>query len=81
MKPFHLDYLNIIEQSTFVNKIPLIDEKYMCNVEATPRTLLLPPPDFSDIVWRKVWLFRKSNFSEWVIEDDDFAAECFEFDW
>lgn len=47
----------------------MIDQDYMVNVDAYPRASILPPHNLHEIKWRKVWLFRKSNFKDWKIDD------------
>lgn len=53
----------------------------MLNIDTLPRSRIWPPENLNNIKWRKVWLFRKSNFKDWKIENKELINECFDFDW
>ena len=76
-----MDYINIVDKEIIKNSIACIDNDYMLNIESIPRSRVWPPDNLNDIKWRKVWLFRKSNFKDWRIETKDFINDCFDFDW
>ncbi len=66
LKPFTMNYLNILEFKEKKLIIPCIDsENYSLNISLKPRSEIVILENLLTKKWRNIWLFRNSSFKNW----------------